>query len=249
MSEASPLRARLEALVDRALPGVTLRTLWVSCACAVLLTLFLNHSGAKSVPQAFVAAGIEWTGIRSAAFQQFLWSHGLSVVLLMLVPMALMWLIEGEGPRDLGFKLRGSRSEFELVLVMWLLFLPALSYASGFASFQRTYPRLPAAGTDAWMFAAYHGAYLVKWVSWEFFFRGFVLLGLKKDLGHTAALVGTLPFVISHWGKPELEMLGSLPAGLVLCWIVLRSGSIWPGVWIHWMVAMTMDFLVSEWWR
>ena len=35
----------------------------------------------------------------------------------------------------------------------------------------------------------------------------------------------------------------------LLCFIALRSKSIWPGVLLHWLVASTMDFMASSWWR
>ena len=93
------------------------------------------------------------------------------------------------------------------------------------------------------------GFYLVKWVAWEFFFRGFMLFGFGRDFLHRSVLVSTIPFTIMHFGKPELEALGALIAGLVLCYIALRSKSIWPGVLLHWLVASTMDFFASDFWR
>ena len=38
-------------------------------------------------------------------------------------------------------------------------------------------------------------------------------------------------------------------AGLVLCFISLKSRSVWPGVLLHWLVASTMDFFACDWWR
>jgi membrane protease YdiL (CAAX protease family) len=89
----------------------------------------------------------------------------------------------------------------------------------------------------------------VKWIAWEFFFRGFMLFGFGKDFLQRAVLVSTIPFVLMHYGKPELEMASALIAGLVLCFIALRSKSIWPGVLLHWLVAATMDFFAAQWWR
>ncbi len=52
-----------------------------------------------------------------------------------------------------------------------------------------------------------------------------------------------------HIGKPEAEVLGAVVAGLVLCYLAMRSRSIWPGVLLHSLVASTMDFFASTWWR
>jgi membrane protease YdiL (CAAX protease family) len=127
--------------------------------------------------------------------------------------------------------------------------LPLVWLASGTPAFQKTYPLLKEAETSAFLFFGYHGYYLLKWTAWEFFFRGFMLFGFKHDIGGRAVLISTLPFVIIHMNKPEAEMLGSIIAGFALCWIALRSKSIWPGVMIHWLVAMAMDFFASSWWH
>ena len=110
-------------------------------------------------------------------------------------------------------------------------------------------PRLPEARADAGLFALYQALYLIKWTAWEFFFRGFLLFGFKRDLGSVAVLLSTVPFALMHVGKPEAEMASAVVGGLVLCWIALRSKSIWPGVVIHSLVATTMDFFASTWWQ
>ena len=46
-----------------------------------------------------------------------------------------------------------------------------------------------------------------------------------------------------------LRLRRAMIAGLVLCFIALRSRSIWPGVLLHWLVASTMDFMASSFWR
>ena len=62
-------------------------------------------------------------------------------------------------------------------------------------------------------------------------------------------MISSLAFAFVHVGKPPLEMAGAVISGFALCWLALRSKSIWPDVLLHWQVAMTMDFLASDWWR
>jgi len=83
----------------------------------------------------------------------------------------------------------------------------------------------------------------------DIFFRGYLLLAFAKDMGSNAVLLSTLLYATMHIGKPELEALGSIGAGFLLCFLALRSKSIWPGVLLHWQVAVTMDFFTSSWWR
>ena len=80
-------------------------------------------------------------------------------------------------------------------------------------------------------------------------FDGLFIHPFQKDFLSRAVLLSTLPFVVIHFGKPELESMGALLAGLILCFIALRGKSIWPGVLLHWLVATTLDFFASTWWH
>jgi membrane protease YdiL (CAAX protease family) len=67
----------------------------------------------------------------------------------------------------------------------------------------------------------------------EFLFRGFLLFGLKDGLQETSILVQTIPFVLVHFGKPELETLSTLVTGIYFGYIAYRGKSFWPVFIIH----------------
>ena len=52
-----------------------------------------------------------------------------------------------------------------------------------------------------------------------------------------------LPYALIHIHKPFPEAIGSIFAGLVLAHLALKGKSIWPGVVLHMMIAVSMDFL------
>ncbi|MGF1464546.1 MAG: type II CAAX prenyl endopeptidase Rce1 family protein [Sandaracinaceae bacterium] len=243
------MRHRLDALVDRVFPGMGFRPLWIASAAAILLTLYEYHGSTTDVPSSFAAWSARTFAVEAPAFHGHLWSHCAAVVLLMLAPLVLSFTLEGWGPLQLGLGVRGAGRELGVVLLLWLAMLPVLALVHDTPAFHRTYPRLPEAATDVRLFLLYEGLYLVKWVAWEFFFRGFLLFGFARDFLYRAVLLSTVPFVLMHFGKPELETLGALVAGLILCFIALRSRSIWPGVLLHWLVATSLDGFASTWWR
>lgn len=243
------MRARLEDLVQRLFPGMGLRPLYLSALAAWLLILYYHHGGGPDAPRWFLERSASTLGIDDLEFHQHLWAHLSAVVLLMIVPLVVCFWLEGWTPRDLGFRIRGAGSEMLVVLVLWAAMIPLVWAVHDTESFARTYPRLEAARTSAELYVLYESVYLVKWIAWEFFFRGFMLFGLGRDFLNRAVLVSTIPFALMHFGKPELETAAAVVAGLVLCFIALRSKSIWPGVVLHWLVASTMDFFAAEWWR
>jgi membrane protease YdiL (CAAX protease family) len=71
-----------------------------------------------------------------------------------------------------------------------------------------------------------------------------MLNGLLPSWGKAGAvLVQVAPFTVMHFGKPELEALGSVVAGVALGLLALRTRSFWYGALTHAVVAVTMDVL------
>ena len=58
-----------------------------------------------------------------------------------------------------------------------------------------------------------------------------------------AILMGALPFVISHIGKPFPEVLGSFIAGIFLSILSLETRSFWYGMLLHGLVAVFMEVI------
>jgi membrane protease YdiL (CAAX protease family) len=242
------MRERAERLVERFFPGLGILPLALTLVGSTCMVLYHHHGGRDSVPTWFRRVGVALSGIDVPQFHEQGWSHLSAFVLLMLVPL-LHARCHGLGPWELGLTVRGAGREFVLVGLLWLGFLPICWFFAGTEAFQATYPRLPAAATSATVFVAHELYYLIKWIAWEFYFRGYLLFSLERTLGARAAVASTLPFVVVHFGKPEAEVFGSIIAGLLLCRIALRSRSIWPGVLLHWTAAGAMDFFASSWWR
>lgn len=239
----------LDELVRRIFPSMGVRPLWLAALATWAMVLYHHHGGRDQAPGWFTERTRAIFDVDSVAFHGHLWSHASAVVLLMIVPLILCFAIEGWTPRDLGFRIRGAGTETAVVLALWLAMIPIVWLVHDTPSFAAMYPRLPEARRSMELYFLYEGLYLVKWIAWEFFFRGFMLFGFGRDMLQRSVLISTIPFTLMHYGKPELEMASALIAGLVLCFIALRSRSIWPGVLLHWLVASTMDFFASEWWR
>ncbi len=87
--------------------------------------------------------------------------------------------------------------------------------------------------------------YLVYYGGFEFFFRGFLLLGLQERLGaRRANLLQSVLAVIIHAGKPVSEVAAAFPGSLVFGWLTLRTGSIWYSVALHWLVGASLDWYI-----
>ena len=65
---------------------------------------------------------------------------------------------------------------------------------------------------------------------------------MRQYIGNVAAVaVMLVAYTMLHFTKPYLEASGAVIAGLVLGYLALRTRSIWGGITVHGMVAVTMD--------
>jgi len=243
------VRARLESLLDRYFPGMGWRPLYLTAAATWLMVLYHHHGGQYEAPTWFLEGSQSLLGIEVEELHRHLWSHASAIVLLMIAPLILCWVGERWSPIHLGFGVREAGPEILIVLGLWAAMVPLVWLVHDLPAFEQVYPRLAEAKDDVRLYLVFEGLYLFKWIAWEFFFRGFMLFAFQKDFFQRSILISTIPFTLMHYGKPELEMASAMIAGLVLCFIALRSRSIWPGVLLHWLVASTMDFMASSFWR
>jgi uncharacterized protein len=74
--------------------------------------------------------------------------------------------------------------------------------------------------------------------AWEFFFRGYLLFGLREKFGEFSIVIQAALFAVAHIGKPALEVLISPFAGLLLGYIAYRNRSFLPAFLIHWIMNL-----------
>jgi hypothetical protein len=103
------------------------------------------------------------------------------------------------------------------------------------------YPKYRAAGASWAQLLTWEAIYGLQFLMLEFFFRGFMLFALARQLGSLAIFVMVVPYSMIHFGKPMAECVGSILAGIALGTIALRTGSFAGGVMVHCTVAWGMD--------
>jgi membrane protease YdiL (CAAX protease family) len=197
----------------------------------------------------------------------------LSFALLGLLPLALARAF-GERPADLGLR-------FDAPILRSRLYWTAVPLAFAAGALGALWPDVAAyypysrdlvgrsSAGGAWPFLAHAAAYFfLYYLPWEFFFRGFLLLGLARGLpasspgagtGTTtggasgsdraslaAALVlfQTMPSTMLHVGHPLSELFGAVVAGIGFGILAWRTRSIVPGLLIHAALGIGADALI-----
>jgi membrane protease YdiL (CAAX protease family) len=72
---------------------------------------------------------------------------------------------------------------------------------------------------------------LVELVPAEFLLRGFLMFALWRRIGPLALIVVQVPFILTHVGKPDVELWSTFIGGTVFAWLNQRTGSIlWSAI-------------------
>ncbi len=123
----------------------------------------------------------------------------------------------------------------------------AFTYPSSqMEAFLREYPFYKGASSSLWRFAVYSLSYLVFYLGWEFFFRGYMQFGLEGVFGGwNAIFIQTLASCLLHTGKPLGEIYGSILAGIIWGVIAWRAHSLLVVILLHWLMGVSLDVFIS----
>lgn len=178
---------------------------------------------------------------------------------LFFVPMLMILFVFREEPGNFGFGAGSSRRIWPVVGVLFLGLVAVMLYASRMHGFQdkypwfrqfpefwrafRGYPSTNPYQVAPWLMLYGIASYGMYLLCWEFFFRGFLLLGLYRWIGWAAVVVQAAAFTLLHYGKPGLEMVAAFPAGIILGILALNARSFVPCFALHWAASILFDIL------
>lgn len=173
---------------------------------------------------------------------QALVSVAWAVLLLGLVPWLLLRPLGLVG-RRMGLARGDLRSGLALTALGLVAVLPLAWFAAGDPAIRLTYPWPgPQIAAGPGPFLAWAVIYALYYLAYEFFYRGLLLRGLEPTLGRFGALwFQTVASTLLHLGKPLLEALAALPAGLLFGLIALRTRSILYVFLIHLGLGLATD--------
>lgn len=183
---------------------------------------------------------------------QYWWvkiAHNISGIILIVIPLLVFYAINDRNQKHL-YGLRPYRFDVKPYFIMLLVMLPLLFMASTLPGFQAQYPMYEKTGAAAlwgmpeWVAALmYELAYGLNFVGVEFFYRGFLVLGMVHLLGRSSVLAMSVLYCFLHFGKPMPEAISSIFGGYILGVISMETKSIWGGIIVHIGIAWMMEAL------
>ena len=183
---------------------------------------------------------VHWIGPQQPAPLSFT----LAFTLLGIIPFALATAF-GLRHSDLGLGWGNARLGVAIVAIGTPLAVIGGYVGAQNPEIRQAYPLDPTVTTAAAVFAIHALLYLLYYVGFDFFFRGFLLFGLLPRFGPRASnLFQAGLATLVHVGKPTAELIAAFPASLLFGYVTLRTGSIWYAVLGHWIVGVAMDWVI-----
>lgn len=118
------------------------------------------------------------------------------------------------------------------------------------AEMSATYPMIDF-NCEAWQLVLYFASYIMYYIGWEFLFRGMGIFNLEKGgvSPLSAILITTLISALIHtsiggFGKPMIETLSAIPAGLIFGYITYVTKSIYYSLYMHILIGISTDVFI-----
>ncbi len=171
----------------------------------------------------------------------------LSGVVIAFVPLLLYYVTQEKNDRH-RYGLHPKTFDATPYLAIVSVMIPVIVVASFGENFRHAYPMYPVTrahehlNIPEWLtIAVFELSYAFDFVTVEFIFRGFLILGMIHLLGRNAIMTMAVLYCFLHFGKPPIEAISSIFGGYVLGVIAYETRSIWGGVLIHVGIAWTME--------
>ena len=224
-------------------PDVRLQPTVILLGASVLLTVY-RYYGSPGFFDGHLARF--FAGTDRAPLYGTLYGFFSCFFLMLVVPAVLIRCVLKKRVGEFGLRAGETRVGLAIVgLLLPLIVVLLLWPASRQAAFRAEYPLFRGAGRTLTLFVAYELLYAVYYLGWEFFFRGFMLFGLKDSVGAAnSILIQTIPSTLLHIGKPDGEIFAAIVAGIAFGAIALRTRSILYVFLLHWLIGVALDVFI-----
>ncbi len=208
----------------------------------VLLTIYRYHG----YPQYFFGYFPRMRAVPGGDVIAAYWQFSIFFLLMFVLPVVYVKFVMRKPLGNFGWGLGDVKYGVKWLLTIPLLVVPLMFVASKMPGLRVEYPLAKTLLHNRDALFLYESAYvLFYYVAWEFFFRGFLLFGLRERFGDVnAILIQTISSCLVHIGKPESEIIGSIVVGVLFGMIALRSKSIWYVFLIHASIGVFTDLFI-----
>lgn len=208
----------------------------------LLLSLYYYFGYGTFLKQTFPFFTTEHYGDVYAYMSQF----AIFFALMFIIPAAYLKFKMNADFKDFGMGLGNVKAGLKLLAICIPIIVVVLYFGTDSPDVRTEYPLAKSLHTQREMIIWYHLAYvLLYYVAWEFFFRGFLLFGMKDRFGVlNAILIQTVSSCLIHLGKPAAETIGAIFIGILFGIFAYRTRSIWYVLILHVIMGLSTDLYI-----
>lgn len=158
------------------------------------------------------------------------------------LPLSIILL---SGTKDLShFGLgRPKMESYFWTILLSLIIVPMNYFISGTKGNLKMYPQIREIEWPVGLIVQSAFSWILYLFSYEFLFRGFLFFASLPVLGLPWAIVlNTIIYSLVHLPKGYREIIGSVPLGILLCYLTFTTGSIWVAVFSHIVLALSNEW-------
>lgn len=192
-----------------------------------------------------------FSSVQNLEYWEIIYHNCMSFVLFFCLGVIFTKLVMKEKLTNVGLCFGKAKLGFCLCAIA----LPICALCGIFSAFDAdmsvTYPLINFSVYGTWwQIVIYYLSYLLYYIGWEFLFRGMLYFTGEKKCGVVCSiLITTLISALIHtsiagFGKPMMETLSAIPAGLIFGFITYKTKSINYSLIIHLMVGVFTDVFI-----
>ena len=192
-----------------------------------------------------------FNNVQNLQFWKIIYHNFMSFVLFFIIGIIFTKLIVRQKLSNFGFQVGNAKlGTFICLIAIPIAFLCGLLcvFNSGMTS---SYPLIDFNIYGAWwQIALYYISYFCYYIGWEFLFRGMLYFSGEQKCGIISSiLLSTLVSALIHtsiggFGKPLIETLSAIPAGILFGYIAYKTKSIFPSLIIHFLIGLSTDLCI-----
>jgi membrane protease YdiL (CAAX protease family) len=208
-----------------------------ACAVSMLYPLV----GTKKAFESLFASFADYA---PSDFASSLYQFYFVFVFFFLLPFCL---VRKEERQELGFSLRNKKIGIFSAIAFVALCVPLIWFGSKDPQMLLEYPLSKGYFQSPSMALPYVFSLFLYYVGWEALFRGVLLFSLIGPLGNASAImIQTCISCILHIGKPTAEYWASIPFGVLMGILAIRTRSLFYPVLCHFSIGLLNDIFCAS---
>jgi membrane protease YdiL (CAAX protease family) len=168
-------------------------------------------------------------------------------VLMMLLPLSVLVFFKDFDAQKLGLEFTNPTQTFMWWGILGAVVLTVNLIRAGKPANYNLYPQIRSKFWSARLLGYYILGWALYLLGYEFLFRGILFFAGTDYLPlWLNIIINTVLYAVAHLPKGKLEIIASVPFGIVLCLVSYNTGNFWAAWLIHLTLALSNSLIALK---